>query len=165
MQLVALCLCDPCELYSNLFLALCALGSKPATAVAAVFGAIRRSDGEAVEHSHVAPRVQILDIPKTLEYLETQGVTVAAWQADEFPAFFTPHSGCQAPCRFDTLTECAPFPHMPSSHSLYAPCGPCTRTCPSSTLVECPPAHMLVGVASTRCLTPDRTSACAPGGI
>ncbi|KAF1889325.1 hypothetical protein Lal_00024648 [Lupinus albus] len=31
----------------------------------------------------------ILDIPRTLEYLETQGVCVAAYKTNEFPAFFT----------------------------------------------------------------------------
>jgi pseudouridine-5'-phosphate glycosidase len=32
---------------------------------------------------------------------------VAAFQAEEFPAFFTPHSGCAAPCRVDTPQEAA----------------------------------------------------------
>lgn len=45
---------------------------------------------------------QILDIPRTLEYLETQGVAVAALGVDEFPAFFTRKSGCRAPSRVDT---------------------------------------------------------------
>jgi pseudouridine-5'-phosphate glycosidase len=44
----------------------------------------------------------ILDIGKTLEYLETQGVPVVALGADEFPAFFTPHSGLKAPERMDS---------------------------------------------------------------
>ncbi|CAD6341657.1 unnamed protein product, partial [Miscanthus lutarioriparius] len=48
----------------------------------------------------------ILDIPRTLEYLETQGVTVAAYRANEFPAFFTEISGCQVPCRVDSPEEC-----------------------------------------------------------
>ncbi|KAL6909605.1 hypothetical protein ACP4OV_001886 [Aristida adscensionis] len=39
----------------------------------------------------------ILDIPRTLEYLETQGVTVAAYRTNEFPAFFTEVSGSQVP--------------------------------------------------------------------
>ncbi|TXG73244.1 hypothetical protein EZV62_001823 [Acer yangbiense] len=38
----------------------------------------------------------ILDIPRTLEYLETQGVCVAAYKTHEFPAFFTESSGCKA---------------------------------------------------------------------
>eukprot|EP00262_Sarcandra_glabra_P014480 TRINITY_DN4246_c0_g1_i1.p1 TRINITY_DN4246_c0_g1~~TRINITY_DN4246_c0_g1_i1.p1 ORF type:complete len:346 (-),score=75.13 TRINITY_DN4246_c0_g1_i1:106-1143(-) len=49
----------------------------------------------------------ILDIPRTLEYLETQGVTVAAYRTEEFPAFFTEASGCKVPCRLDTPEECA----------------------------------------------------------
>lgn len=49
----------------------------------------------------------ILDIPRTLEYLETHGVTVIGYNTDEFPAFFTPRSGCKAPSRADTPEECA----------------------------------------------------------
>lgn len=36
----------------------------------------------------------ILDIPKTLELLETLGVGVYGFQTEEFPAFFTRFSGC-----------------------------------------------------------------------
>ena len=40
----------------------------------------------------------ILDIGRTLEYLETQGVTVASYgESRQFPAFFTPKSGFEAP--------------------------------------------------------------------
>nr|XP_027187183.1 uncharacterized protein LOC101502447 isoform X2 [Cicer arietinum] len=49
----------------------------------------------------------ILDIPRTLEYLETQGVCVAAYKTNEFPAFFTESSGCKVPCRVDTPEDCA----------------------------------------------------------
>jgi pseudouridine-5'-phosphate glycosidase/sugar/nucleoside kinase (ribokinase family) len=35
----------------------------------------------------------ILDLPKTIEVLETMGVAVIGWQTNEFPAFFTPKSG------------------------------------------------------------------------
>ncbi|KAJ4943985.1 hypothetical protein NE237_022060 [Protea cynaroides] len=49
----------------------------------------------------------ILDIPRTLEYLETQGVTVAAYKTHEFPAFFTETSGCKVPCRVDSPKDCA----------------------------------------------------------
>ncbi|RKP25734.1 pseudouridine-5'-phosphate glycosidase [Syncephalis pseudoplumigaleata] len=49
----------------------------------------------------------ILDIGKTLEYLETQGITVATYGSDEFPAFFTPHSGYKSPIRLDSSKECA----------------------------------------------------------
>ncbi|KAI3450016.1 hypothetical protein Pfo_006681 [Paulownia fortunei] len=49
----------------------------------------------------------ILDISRTLEYLETQGVCVAAYQTSEFPAFFTEKSGFKAPCRVDSPEDCA----------------------------------------------------------
>ncbi|KVI08033.1 Indigoidine synthase A-like protein [Cynara cardunculus var. scolymus] len=38
----------------------------------------------------------ILDIPKTLEYMETQGVCVVSYKTDDFPAFFTEKSGCKS---------------------------------------------------------------------
>ncbi|KAF8035311.1 hypothetical protein BT93_C1360 [Corymbia citriodora subsp. variegata] len=49
----------------------------------------------------------ILDIPRTLEYLETQGVCVATYATNEFPAFFTERSGCRVPCPIDTPEDCA----------------------------------------------------------
>lgn len=49
----------------------------------------------------------ILDIPKTLEYLETQGVCVVSYKTDDFPAFFTEKSGCKAPGQLDSPEECA----------------------------------------------------------
>ena len=49
----------------------------------------------------------ILDIPKTLEYLETLRVPVIAYRADEFPAFYSNASGESAPERLDTPREIA----------------------------------------------------------
>ncbi|KAK8463945.1 hypothetical protein PHAVU_011G080400 [Phaseolus vulgaris] len=49
----------------------------------------------------------ILDIPKTLEYLETLGVCTAAYKTNEFPAFFTESSGCKVSCRVDSPEDCA----------------------------------------------------------
>lgn len=43
----------------------------------------------------------ILDLPKTLEFLETQGVCVAGYGTDDFPAFFTPRSGLPVSCTVD----------------------------------------------------------------
>lgn len=43
----------------------------------------------------------ILDIPKTLEILETQGVPVIAYGQDDFPAFWSRASGLAAPLRMD----------------------------------------------------------------
>jgi pseudouridine-5'-phosphate glycosidase len=44
----------------------------------------------------------ILDIPLTLEYLETHGVPVVSVGQDAFPAFYCANSGLNAPLRRDT---------------------------------------------------------------
>lgn len=49
----------------------------------------------------------ILDIPRTLEVLETFGVPVVGYGCDEVPAFYTRKSGCPAPLRLDTAAEVA----------------------------------------------------------
>jgi len=49
----------------------------------------------------------ILDIPKTLEYLETKGVPVVVYRGDEFPAFYTSRSGLRAELRMDSAAEIA----------------------------------------------------------
>ncbi len=49
----------------------------------------------------------ILDIPRTLEYLETKGVPVIGFGCDEFPAFYTPFSGIKAPLRMNLHEETA----------------------------------------------------------
>ena len=49
----------------------------------------------------------ILDIGLTLETLETLGVPVIGYGTDEFPAFFSRHSGFAAPMRSDSPTEIA----------------------------------------------------------
>ncbi len=54
----------------------------------------------------------ILDIPKTLEYLETQRVPVIAYGTDEFPAFFTAKSGQKADHRLDTAADIAAAMHI-----------------------------------------------------
>ena len=48
----------------------------------------------------------ILDLPATLEYLETAGVPVLGLGADEFPAFYSPSSGLPA-ARVDSPAEAA----------------------------------------------------------
>ena len=53
----------------------------------------------------------ILDLPKTLEALETAGVTVVGYGTDDFPAFFTPTSGIAAPLRIDWSREMAAAMH------------------------------------------------------
>ena len=49
----------------------------------------------------------ILDLPKTLEVLETKGITVLGYGTDEFPAFFTPQSGLSLAHRADSPDEVA----------------------------------------------------------
>lgn len=49
----------------------------------------------------------ILDIQRTLEVLETNGVPVVSYQTDEFPAFFSPQSGAQSPARVESPQEIA----------------------------------------------------------
>ncbi|MEW5871714.1 MAG: pseudouridine-5'-phosphate glycosidase [Chloroflexota bacterium] len=47
----------------------------------------------------------ILDLPATLEYLETAAVPVVGYQTDEFPAFFSPSSGLNTSARADSPAE------------------------------------------------------------
>lgn len=51
----------------------------------------------------------ILDLPATLEYLETMGVPVLGYGTDEFPAFFSRHSGLKVSARVDSPQEVATF--------------------------------------------------------
>jgi len=49
----------------------------------------------------------ILDIPKTLETLETNGVPVIGYRTDDFPAFWARSSGQRVDHRFDAATDVA----------------------------------------------------------
>ena len=49
----------------------------------------------------------ILDLPATLEYLETLGVPVIGYQTDEFPAFYSPDSGLPVGARAESPEEIA----------------------------------------------------------
>jgi pseudouridine-5'-phosphate glycosidase len=49
----------------------------------------------------------ILDLPLTLEVLETQGVPVVGYGTDEFPAFYTRRSGLPVDLRCDTPEQVA----------------------------------------------------------
>jgi pseudouridylate synthase len=70
----------------------------------------------------------ILDIGRTLEYLETAGVPVYGYQTDEFPAFFSGFSGFPVPYRLDTIEQAAQV--WQKQQSLGLPC---------SALIACPP--------------------------
>ena len=49
----------------------------------------------------------ILDLPLTLEYLETLGVPVLGFKTEELPAFYTPHSGLKVDYKIDSYHEAA----------------------------------------------------------
>jgi pseudouridylate synthase len=49
----------------------------------------------------------ILDLPKTLEYLETRGVPVIGYRTDRLPAFWSRESEFSVPIRVDTVEEIA----------------------------------------------------------
>lgn len=49
----------------------------------------------------------ILDLPLTLEYLETFGVPVLGFKTDELPAFYTAHSGLKVDYKIDSFEEAA----------------------------------------------------------
>jgi pseudouridine-5'-phosphate glycosidase len=51
----------------------------------------------------------LLDLPKTLEVLETYGVPVIGYRIDEFPAFWSRSSGLPIPIRLDTPANIAAF--------------------------------------------------------
>ncbi|GBG26490.1 Pseudouridine-metabolizing bifunctional protein C1861.05 [Hondaea fermentalgiana] len=53
----------------------------------------------------------ILDIGRTLEFLETQGVTVVTYGQDKFPAFLTASSDWDSPIRLDDTQEIASVIH------------------------------------------------------
>jgi pseudouridine-5'-phosphate glycosidase len=47
----------------------------------------------------------ILDLPATLEYLETMAVPVIGYQTDDFPAFYSRSSGLKASVKLETVDE------------------------------------------------------------
>ncbi len=59
----------------------------------------------------------ILDLPKTLEVLETYGVPVIAYGQDDFPAFWSRSCGLKAPLRMDSAAQIA------ASHKMRAKLG------------------------------------------
>jgi pseudouridylate synthase len=65
---------------------------------------LARADGAVVVCSGVK---SLLDIPATLEVLETRGVTVVGYRTDEFPAFTTVSSGLAVETRVDSPEEAA----------------------------------------------------------
>src|SRR5207237_2637997 len=65
---------------------------------------LARADGALVVCSGVK---SILDVPATLEVLETRGVPVVGYRTGELPAFLTRSSGLALEARVDTPDEAA----------------------------------------------------------
>ncbi len=63
----------------------------------------------------------ILDLPATLEWLETHGVTVVGYGTDHFPAFYNRDSGLPVDVRADTPEEVAAL--FRAQRALDLPCG------------------------------------------
>jgi len=63
----------------------------------------------------------ILDLPATLEWLETHGVTVVGYGTDCFPAFYNRSSGLPVDVRADTADEVAAL--FRAQRALGLPCG------------------------------------------
>jgi pseudouridine-5'-phosphate glycosidase len=81
-------------------------------------GGVHRGDAGDVSHDLVAlartpiavvsaGAKSILDLPRTVEMLETLGVLVIGYQTNEFPAFYTRTSGIQLDHRSDTVGDLA----------------------------------------------------------
>ena len=65
----------------------------------------------------------ILDLPKTLEVLETSGVPVIAYGQDDFPAFWSRDSGLASPLRIDAPEDIARAHLMRARLGLPGPVG------------------------------------------
>ena len=72
--------------------------------VSADLDELARADGQLVVCSGVK---SILDVPATLEMLETLGVAVVGYRTGDFPAFTSPTSGLPLEARVDSADEAA----------------------------------------------------------
>jgi pseudouridine-5'-phosphate glycosidase len=59
--------------------------------------------------AHPVVTKSFLDLPRTLEYLETLGVPVVGLACDEFPAFTVHSSGLPIPARVETVQQLASY--------------------------------------------------------
>jgi pseudouridylate synthase len=90
----------------------------------------------------------ILDLAATLEILETYGIPVIGYQTDEFPAFYSSHSGLNVDIRIESIEE------ISSLVKAHWACGNS-----NSVLITVPPPkefeidHLLVESALQKALT------------
>jgi pseudouridine-5'-phosphate glycosidase len=98
-------------------LALCTLAGLPVFATGGIGGVHRNApfdeSADLIELARspvvtvCAGAKSILDLPATLERLETLGVTVIGFRTTEFPGFFTPRTGLLVPHSAETAAEIA----------------------------------------------------------
>ncbi|WP_046864355.1 pseudouridine-5'-phosphate glycosidase [Microvirga massiliensis] len=81
----------------------------------------------------------ILDLPRTLEYLETRGVPVIGYRTDRFPAFWSATSELPVPIRLDTPDAIADLIHTKEALALT---GGLLVANPVPSLDEIPSAEM-----------------------
>jgi len=86
----------------------------------------------------------ILDLPATLEWLETHGVPVIGYGTDEFPAFYNRSSGLPVDARADTPAEVAAL--FRAQRALGLP-GGLLVTVPVPAEVELPAGQMEAAIA------------------
>jgi pseudouridine-5'-phosphate glycosidase len=100
----------------------------------------------------------ILDLPATLEYLETLGVPLLGWQTDEFPAFYSAASGLPLPTRVETPAEAARiWQTQRAAPYLCAPGG--------MLLCVPPPAHVALAHAEVEAAIERALSRAAAAGV
>ncbi len=80
-------------------------GAEQSFDISADLGELARSDVIVV----AAGAKALLDLPKTLEVLETLGVPVVCYRSDTFPAFWSRSSSLPAPIRLDDAKAIAAF--------------------------------------------------------
>lgn len=85
----------------------------------------------------------LLDLPKTLEVLETRGVPVIAYGSDTFPAFWSRDSGIAAPYRMDTTREIADLLDM---RTRFGGHGGVLIANPVPTEAEIPPSQIMAAI-------------------
>jgi pseudouridylate synthase len=81
----------------------------------------------------------LLDLPKTLEVLETRGVPVIGYRTSEFPAFWSRVSGLHTPLRMDSPAEIARFLQVKAEIGLKGGTLVCNPVSPEA---EIPAAEM-----------------------
>ena len=96
----------------------------------------------------------LLDLPKTLEYLETRGVPVIGYGTDEFPAFWSRRSGLKAPLRLDTPADVARFLKVKWELNL----GGGVIICNPAPEADEIPAQDMRGFIERRCAKPRNTA-------